>query len=497
MAVDIIMPQLGESIHEGTIGTWLKKPGDPIERFEPVVEILTDKVNSEIPAPEDGTLSEILVQEGETVAVGTVIARMEMVVASSRLETRSTRSNNNEISSMHEQVASRVEHKPVVTAATRKEAESTGVFPSGNSGGGWFIEDEEDDWTAPATTVTEKRQPHRYSPAVRRLAEEHHLDLAALNLQGSGIGGRITRDDILQHLAEVSTRDGQESGVREGTSYELRVTNQNASSIVNRQSSVTQSAQPTGTSQQAVEVTYPATSADRIPHPSDVTPLTPMRKAIAEHMTRSKQTTPHAWTIVEVDMTELVKYRAQIKDEFKQKEGIDLTYLPFVIKAVVEALGQFPHMNASFVPESNGISVKKDLNIGIAIDVPDGLVVPVIAKADEKNLVGLVRSMADLITRARSKKLTHADLQGGTFTVNNPGAFGSVLSYPIINQPQAGIITMEAIIKRPVVIDDMIAIRSIMNMCLSFDHRVVDGAYAGRFLQAVKAHLQNPTSFKL
>jgi 2-oxoisovalerate dehydrogenase E2 component (dihydrolipoyl transacylase) len=220
-----------------------------------------------------------------------------------------------------------------------------------------------------------------------------------------------------------------------------------------------------------------------------------MRKAIAEHMTRSTQTAPHAWTIVEVDMTRLVKHRGQIKETFKQREAIDLSYLPFVIKAVVEALKQFPQLNASWSPDGEGIISKRELNIGVAIDVPDGLVVPVIQRADEKSLVGLARGLNDLISRARSKKLTLADLQGGTFTVNNPGAFGSIMSYPIINQPQAAIVTMESIVKRPVIISDdngdTIAIRSMMNMCISFDHRVVDGAIAGRFLQAVKKWLES------
>jgi 2-oxoisovalerate dehydrogenase E2 component (dihydrolipoyl transacylase) len=227
----------------------------------------------------------------------------------------------------------------------------------------------------------------------------------------------------------------------------------------------------------------------------EVLGLTPMRKAIAEHMSRSKQTTPHAWTIVEVDMSRLVQHRARIKEEFKRREGVDLSFLPFMLKAVAEGLRQLPQLNATWSPEKGGIAVKRELNLGVAVDVPDGLIVPVIHQAEEKSLVGLARRLNDLVTRARNKKLTLADVQGGTFTVNNPGAFGSIVSYPIINQPQAGIITMEAIVKRPVVVsdaegNDTIAIRSMMNMCLSFDHRVVDGAYAGRFLQFVKKWLE-------
>jgi 2-oxoisovalerate dehydrogenase E2 component (dihydrolipoyl transacylase) len=220
-----------------------------------------------------------------------------------------------------------------------------------------------------------------------------------------------------------------------------------------------------------------------------------MRRAIAEHMVRSVQTSPHAWTIVEVDMTRLVRHRAKIKEEFKRREGLDLTYLPFMLLAVVEGLRRFPALNASWSPDGSGIILKRDLNLGVAIDVPDGLVVPVIQRADEKSLVGLTRALNDLVNRARNKKLGLADVQGGTFTVNNPGAFGSVMSQPIINQPQAAIITMEAIVKRPVVLtdaegNDNVVVRSMMNLCLSFDHRVVDGAVAGRFLQSVKHWLE-------
>jgi pyruvate/2-oxoglutarate dehydrogenase complex dihydrolipoamide acyltransferase (E2) component len=340
------------------------------------------------------------------------------------------------------------------------------------------------------------RRPHRYSPAVRRLAEEHHLNLETINIKGSGISGRITREDVLNYL-QVQRTVPQASNpiITRATEMRDEPATKLPAPVFN----------PTPAPATPAAVVRPSMPPNPPPMPAPVpqtvqaneefVPLTPMRKAIAEHMVRSIQTSPHAWTIVEVDMTRLVKHRAKVKEEFKQRERIDLSYLPFVIQAVIEGLKQYPQLNASFSPEG-GIILKRELNIGVAIDVPDGLVVPVIPRADEKSLVGLARSLNDLITRARSKKLTMADLQGGTFTVNNPGAFGSVMSYPIINQPQAAIVTMEAIVKRPIVVtdedgNDTIAVRSIMNMCLSFDHRVVDGAIGGRFLQAVKKWLEN------
>ncbi len=465
MTTQITMPQLGESIHEGVIGKWLKQPGDKVERFEPIVEILTDKVNAEIPSLVDGVLSRIIATEGETVEVGAIIGEMQEVGS---LVAATVAPTNN---------------------GAGKEKEATGVFPSGTSAGGWYVEEDELDlYITPSKSEEQPSHPHRYSPAVRRLAEEHHLNLDTLPIKGSGISGRVTRNDVLNYLEiqrnmpQVNTPVVTRAMAAEAISYQPSPASNPASS------------------QLTPIIPAPVESAPLSPQSSvlspseELVPLTPMRKTIAEHMTRSKQTAPHAWTIVEVNMTRLVKHRAQIKEVFKQREGIDLSYLPFVIKAVVEALKQFPQLNTSWSPDGTGVIVKRELNIGVAIDVPDGLVVPIIQRADEKSLVGLVRSLNDLITRARSKKLTLADLQGGTFTVNNPGAFGSIMSYPIINQPQAAIVTMESIVKRPVIMSDdngdTIAIRSMMNMCISFDHRVVDGAIAGRFLQAIKKWLE-------
>ncbi len=556
MSTKITMPQLGESIHEGTIGKWLKQPGEPVEKYEAIVEIITDKVNAEIPSPVDGTLTAILVQEGTTVEIGAVLAEMEESVAEAvtsqydQMPVEVTASQNGANSYATPEKSS-IAGTPWVRQSSIEE-EPTGSFPAGRAVAGWYEEksilDGTEDDDEPAIAARAKyEKPYRYSPSVRRLAEEHHLDLAALNLTGSGAGGRITRDDVLNYLEQQRTRQSDTTPAKPSqpqfepvavpavpTRYEPVIT------AAMRAAGIEENRRPTPVPATPTPQQFPTTAttaafapasqpapapiaiqpAPVVPQPApaptpgavqssgpaytaemfgqngeEVVALTPMRKAIAEHMTRSKQTTPHAWTIVEVDMTALVQHRERIKDEFRRREGVGLTYFTYMLMAVVKGLRQFPQLNATWSPERGGIVVKRELNLGVAVDVPDGLIVPVIHQADEKSLVGMARKLDDLVTRARDKKLTLADVQGGTFTVNNPGAFGSVLSYPIINQPQAGIITMETIVKRPVVItdatgNDSIAIRSIMNMCLSFDHRVVDGAQAGRFLQFVKQWLE-------
>ncbi len=526
MATKITLPQLGESVHEGTIGQWLKKVGDTVEEYEPIVEIITDKVNAEVPAPVSGTLTSILVKEGETVEVGALLGEMSEVVAGA-----ATRDGNMEKPALEAAFAA-----PATPQAAQLNQQLDGQveeveasFPNGKASGGWYEEDEEDTFagaSAPSQPAPFEHKKNRYSPSVRRLAEEHQLDLEKLGLRGSGINGRITRDDVLMYIEQqrklrqpVPTRalPGQNAPAappppvtpmhEQFAPNALRETPAPVQAPV--QAPTPSVLRPAAMQPPAPPAPAPAPATPALPSFSEaavtgngtggsgeeLVPLTPMRRAIAEHMVRSVQTSPHAWTIVEVDMTRLVKHRAKIKEEFKQREGLDLTYLPYVMLAVVAGLRQFPALNASWSPEGNGIIMKRDLNLGVAIDVPDGLVVPVIQKADEKSLVGLARALYDLVNRARNKKLTLADVQGGTFTVNNPGAFGSVMSQPIINQPQAAIVTMEAIVKRPVVVtdaegNDNVVVRSMMNMCLSFDHRVVDGATAGRFLQSVKKWLE-------
>lgn len=397
----ITMPQLGESVTEGTIARWLKKPGDQVARDEPLVEIITDKVNAEIPSPIAGVLERISAAEGAVVAVGQEIA---FIAA------------ENEVASP-------------VGAASSPGRES-----------------------AEAAEADEERL--RSSPLVRKLAREHGLDLR--QIRGTGLGGRITREDVESYLRQ----------------------NPAASA-----GGLSASAPATSTGDAAPSPQAPRSGSE------DLLDLTPMRRAIAQRMVQSVQEIPHAWLLMEVDVTGLVRLRDEVKDQFRRTQGVDLTYLPFVMKAAIDTLRELPIVNSSW--QDGKIVLKRAINLGIAIALDDGLVVPVIRDADQKSLIGLAHALADLVSRARAGKLTIADVEGGTFTVNNTGAFGSVASQPIINYPQAAILTMEAITRRPVVVDDAIAIRSLMNICLSFDHRILDGATAGRFLQNVKRRLES------
>ncbi len=398
------MPQLGESITEGTISKWLKQPGDQVKKYEGLVEIITDKVNAEVPAPLSGVLKEIKVKEGATVTVGTEIAVIEETAAATPSAPKS---------------------QPAPQAATPIAA------------------------PAPAEeSATEGRT--RLSPAVRALIEEHRLtDTELARIEGSGIGGRISKKDIEDYVAK-RTQPAAANGEQR---------------------------------QQAAPTTAPA------PSPGTTVPLSPMRRAIASNMLKSKQTIPHAWTVAEVDMSNVVRFRQKAKDGFKQREGIDLTYVPIIVKAVVEGLKAVPILNASW--SDQGVVLHKDINVGVAVSVDDGLIVPVIHQADRMSIAGLAKATDDLAQRARAGKLGIPDVQGATFTVNNPGTFGTILSYSIIAPPQAGILAMDAIVKRPVVIEgDAIAVRSMMNLCLSFDHRVLDGVSAARFLQGVRRWLE-------
>jgi 2-oxoisovalerate dehydrogenase E2 component (dihydrolipoyl transacylase) len=395
MAYEVTMPQLGETVVEGTISKWLKQIGDRVERFDPLVEVITDKVTVEVPSPVSGTITEILVHEGDTVRVGTVLALIEAV----------------------EGEAVPVEARPKEEAAPAPTAAPARAAPRAEAAG-----------------------PQRASPAVRRLAQEHGVDLS--QVRGTGMGGRITKEDVEAFIAQ-----------REKT--------------------------PAPT----------APTAPPAPVAGEEIPLTPIRRIIAEHMVRSKTTIPHALTSVEVDMTNIVRFRDSIREQFRQREGVDLSYVAFIIKAVVEALKESPLLNSAW--GDNKIVLKKEINIGVAVAVPDGLIVPVVRRADGLSIAGLARAISELADRARAGKLALADVEGGTFTVNNTGAFGSVFGVPIINHPQAAILNMEAIVKRPVVVDEAIAIRSMMFLCLAFDHRILDGALAGRFLQRVKGWLES------
>ncbi len=446
MSVTVELPHVGESVVEGTIGKWLKQPGESVKRYEPLVEIITDKVTMEVPSPVEGSLLRVLAQEGETLPMGAPIAEME---------TADGQAGGPPSSSPPEQTT---ERPSGTTGYLLKD-----VTPVGPTGGA-AIEVAEPTHeeapplpakptpapapasaTRPAAAVSDAADGGaRLSPAVRRLAREHSIDVS--QIKGTGLGGRITRDDVLKYLEQGPAADGS-----------------------------------------------PATTAARTaePQPGDEEhlPLTPVRRMIAAAMVRSVTEIPHAWSTVEVDVSGMVALRSSVRDAFQQKEGVTLTYLPFVIRAVVEALRKFPTMNASWGEDK--IILKKRINLGIAVAAPNGLIVPVIHDADQLSVAGLAKSVADISERSRINKLTITDVQGGTFTLNNTGALGSFVSGPIINYPQAGIITTETIQKRAVVRDDAIAIRSMMNLCLSFDHRINDGAEASGFLEAVKARLQS------
>ena len=413
MPIEIVMPQLGESVTEGQVVRWLKKPGDPVARFEPLVEVLTDKVTVEVPSPAEGKLASILVPEGETVPVGTVIARLE---------------------------------------TSQRPDESPEAAGSGSRG----LEDE---------------QKPLYSPAVRRLAKEYGVDLS--RVKGTGEGGRVTREDVLAYVAALKAQAPAPQ------SAEAVPAVQPADRPAFEQALPSQ-AHPASEAEPEVRPTATAAEA--------VTP-SPVRQVIARRMVESWTTIPHAWTMVEADVTALVALRDQVRESFLRREGFELTYLPFAIKAVVEALQEHPELNASW--QDGRIVRYRTINISVAVGLEEALLVPVIREAEKLSVIGIARALHDLVRRAREGRLTADDTAGGTFTVNNTGALGSILSAPIINPPQAAILTTEAIQRRLVVLkDDQLAIRSIMNLCLSFDHRVADGLQALRFLNAVKRRLE-------
>ena len=416
MAEQVLMPQLGESVTEGTIGQWLKHPGDKVEKYESLLEVLTDKVNAEVPSPAAGTVVKLLVEEGTTVPIGTPICELDTGSGAAA-------------------EAAPVE-KPAAPAEPTAPAVGTAVA---------------EPKAAPS------RDGVRYSPAVRRLAAEHQVDPD--DVTGTGAGGRVTRDDVLKFA---------ESGAQAPAAAPKPA--------------------PTPAAP-AAAASVAAGAAAHIEDGDTLEPVSQVRRVIAERMVRSKQTVPHAWLMVEADVTGLVALRAQHKDAFRAREGVPLTYLPFMLRAVVRALKAVPIMNAQW--NGDQIVMKKRVNIGIAAATERGLVVPVVHDADEKNVIGLAKAAQDLTQRARNGRLKLEDLSGGTFTLDNTGAVGTVLTYPIINAPEVGIVTMESIVKRPVVMPgDAIAVRSMVNLCLSFDHRVVDGAEAALFVNTVKKELE-------
>ncbi|AOV07802.1 dihydrolipoamide acetyltransferase family protein [Sporosarcina ureilytica] len=431
MAIEnITMPQLGESVTEGTIEKWLVKPGDKINKYDPLAEVNTDKVNAEIPSSFSGTVKEIIAAEGETLKVGAVVCTIETEVSG-------------------EAAVEQVE------AAPAKE-EPANEMPAEGS-------------LKPQSPIKREKgaASGRFSPAVLRLSQEHGIDLSLV--EGSGRGGRITRKDLQAII------DSGEIPTAKPVQEEVAVPQQAISAP-------------------AAEPVKPAASAPKTEIPvatGDIEiPVTGVRRAIANNMLKSKHEAPHAWMTVEVDVTNLVAYRDSLKNDFRQREGYNLTYFAFFVKAVAQALKEFPMMNSMWAGDK--IVQKKDINLSIAVATEDSLFVPVIKHADEKTIKGIAREVNELATKVRSGKLAAADMQGGTFTVNNTGSFGSVQSMGIINHPQAAILQVESIVKRPVILDGgMIAPRDMVNLCLSLDHRVLDGLVCGRFLARVKEILEN------
>jgi 2-oxoisovalerate dehydrogenase E2 component (dihydrolipoyl transacylase) len=428
------MPQLGESVTEGTIARWLKAEGDEIEKDEPLAEVDTDKVSAELPSPLAGKIEKLLVSEGTTVDVGTEIALVAVDGEESPATEAPPREDVAAASPTEEFPAADTEAQPAAEDGEKQHAVAE-ARSSGGDGRG-TVED------------AETLRLQRSSPVVRRLAEEHDVDISEIS--GTGTGGRVTRKDIEGYIEEREAAPAATKAPAQAEAPPERV--------------------PVYDGDQVVE-------------------LTSIRRAIADRMATSKREAPHAWSMVEVDVSGLVTLRERVKEEFVDREGVKLTYLPFIVKAVIEGLKEHPILNS--VWDRDRIVLRRQINIGVAVDLEEGaLIVPVIRDADELNLLGLARKIDEAIRKARNRELSPDDVSGGTFTVNNPGALGSVVSTPIINYPQAAILSAEAVVKRPVVVDDAIAIRSMMNLEVSFDHRVLDGGTALRFLNAVKRRLE-------
>ncbi len=437
--IDVIMPQMGESIVEGTLTRWLKKPGERVERDEPLFEISTDKVDTEIPSPVAGVLADVLVEAGKTVAINTVVAHINDGAAAA--------------APAAQPVAPPPAPAPVAPPPPPPPPAPVAAAPAPPPP------------PPPAPVAAAPAEPQGpLSPLVRKMARENNIDLGQVT--GTGAGGRITKDDVETHLS--------------GAPVPASAT------------TVTTTAVPVP--QPAAPAPPPAPAS--VPPPARaeaakirVEPMSTMRAKIAEHMVMSHRVSVHVTTVHKVDMTKVAKLRAKQKDEFQARYGFGLTFLPFVIRAACEALRTFPIVNASI--DGNNILFHNDINIGVAVALENGLIVPVISAADEKNVVGLQRSIVDLAARARSKQLKPNEVAGGTFSITNFGSFGSIFATPVINQPQVAILGVGAVEKVPVVIDDAIAIRSVAHLALTFDHRLIDGALADQFCQKVKHVLEN------
>ena len=425
----ITMPQLGESVTEGTLERWLVKPGDKVNKYDPLAEVITDKVNAEIPSSFSGTIRELVAVEGETYPVGSVVCTIETNDANVARDPE-TKSN---ISSA------------ILNAGVQRKEDPQKLAEK-------------------SSEPIVQQNKARYSPAVLTLAREHHINLELVN--GSGLGGRITRKDIQAIIAsgKMPTQDQEKPNVN-GLHVEQQASQQSVQQEITKDTT-----------------TFAAGDIE--------IPVSPVRRAIANNMLRSKHEIPHAWMMIEVDVTNLVAYRDSIKDEFKKREGFNITYFSFFMKAVAQALKEYPMMNSMWAGDQ--IVQKKDINLSIAVATDDALFVPVVKHVDEKSIKGIARDIHELTQLVRSGKLRSEHMQGGTFTVNNTGSFGSIQSMGIINYPQAAILQVEAIVKRPVIMNGgMFAARDMVNLCLSLDHRVLDGLICSKFLNRVKDILEN------
>lgn len=484
------MPQLGESVAEGTIGKWLKKPGDRVAKYEPLLEVITDKVNAEVPSPYEGVLKAILVEEGATVPNNAEIAIIETPeeAAAAGLAPTAPEGERASAEAAHvapEAVPTAPDAAPArpapPTVAPPAPAPAPMAAPAGPTATA----------TAEASAPGPGRADARMTPAVRRLLREHGID--PTEIVGTGLGGRITREDVLAYVE--ARRTGAVAGAPAPAAAPAEAGPAAAPASAPAQAPSPAAPAPAPASAPPPPAPGRGIATPRITFPEGadevLVPLSQMRKGIAAQMTRALAV-PHAYVAIEVDATNLVRLRERVKAEYQSREGISLSYVPFVVKAAVEALRRHPTFNAHWTEA--GLVAKRAINIGVAVAVEDGLIVPVIRDVDRLSIHGINAAIADVAARARAGKLRVSDFGGGTFTVDNTGWFGSNLTMPIINVPEVAILTMEQIKKRPVVVEapegDLIAIRPVMNMVLGIDHRATDGAQAGAFLADVKAWLE-------
>jgi len=512
MAVDIVMPQMGESIFEGTITKWLKKPGDKVERDEPLFEISTDKVDAEIPSPSAGVLKEIKVAEGKTVPIQTVVgvidaagdastAKPAQPAASPKSEAQPAKAAQAPPSRTAAPSQAPANGKGVPAAQPQARPQPAAASASAGSTGAPAT------GGAPTTGARDGGGRIHSSPLVRRMAKEHGIDLSGIT--GTGAGGRISKQDIEALIAG----GGQQAGVTEDQTDQSGEVQEELEEAFNspapaptrqapsmpppppRQAPAQVSSQGGGQAGSQHGGQVHASFESAVPREKiyfgdyEVQPMSVMRQRIGEHMVASKRVSAHVYSVDEIDMTKVANLRAKSKDEFEKRNGTKLTFMPFFVKAAVAGLRAYPTLNSSL--DGTNIVMHKEINIGIAVALDWGLLVPVVKHADEKNILGIQRTMNDLAERARSKKLKPEEVQESTFSITNPGVFGGLFGLPVISQPNVGILGLGAIEKRPVVINDSIAIRSMCYVTLSYDHRVVDGAIAHQFLHKVKEALEN------